>query len=89
MTLISGTHLLASSKETKTKLNTDFDIPLTEEAVKKRKEDKRLQKVSKDKKSELSVAVDSNNIQSIVMLCYISGFYQDWVLSLSMFSEMF
>ena len=45
MTLISGTHLLATSKETKTKLNTDFDIPLTEEAVKKRKEDKRLQEV--------------------------------------------
>ena len=45
MTLLSGTHLLATSKETKTEINTDFDIPLTEEAVKKRKEDKRLQEV--------------------------------------------
>ena len=45
MTLLSGKHLLATSKETKTKINTDFDIPLTEEAVKKRKEDKRLQEV--------------------------------------------
>ena len=45
MTLFSGKHLLATSKETKTKINTDFDIPLTEEGVKKRKEDKRLQEV--------------------------------------------
>ena len=45
MTLLSGTHLQATSKERKTKLNTNFDIPLTEEAVKKRKEDKRLQEV--------------------------------------------
>ena len=45
MTLLSGIHLLATPKETKIKLNTDFDIPLTEEAVKKRKEDKKLEEV--------------------------------------------
>ena len=45
MTLLSGTQLQATSKETKTKFDTDFDIPLTEEAVKKRKEDKRLHEV--------------------------------------------
>ena len=46
MILLSGTHLQATSKERKTKLNTDFDIPLTEEAVKKSKEDKRLHEVT-------------------------------------------
>ena len=51
MTLLSGTHLQATSKERKTKLNTNFDIPLTEEAVKKRKEDKKLE--------ELIVSIDS------------------------------
>ena len=44
MTLLSGTHL-ATSDETKTKINTDFDILLTEEAVKKRREENRLQEV--------------------------------------------
>ena len=51
VTLLLETHLVATSKETKTKLNTDFDIPLTEDATKKGKEDKKLE--------ELIVSIDN------------------------------